>query len=146
MMADTKQTTPSIRQRAEGAYDDARERAVDAYDSARQAASKAGRKAEREFNEAPLVALGGGLALGAILAALLPISRREKQLLGPVTDRIRDTAGAAASAARDAGSARLGELGLTREKGNETMQSVVDGALDALRTSAKAAAGSVRGE
>ena len=137
---------PSLRERAGEAYDDARERAVEAYDQARAAARKAGRNASDQFSEAPFVALGGGLALGALIAALLPTSRRERELLGPVTDRIRDTATAAAGAARDAGSARLGELGITRERGNDVFKQVIDGAADALRASAKAAATSVRGE
>jgi Bacterial protein of unknown function (DUF883). len=137
---------PTLRARAEEAYDDARERAVEAYDQARTVARKAGRNASGQVSEAPFVALGGGLALGALIAALLPTSRRERELLGPVTDRIKDTASAAAEAARDAGTARLGELGITREKGGDVFKQVIDGATDALRASAKAAATSVRGE
>ena len=137
---------PSLRDRAGEAYDDARERAVEAYDQARATARSAGRNAGTQVSEAPFVALGGGLALGALIAALLPTTRRERELLGPVTDRIRDTATAAAGAARDAGTARLGELGITRERGGDVFKQVIDGATDALRASAKAAATSVRGE
>jgi ElaB/YqjD/DUF883 family membrane-anchored ribosome-binding protein len=137
---------PTLRDRAGEAYDDARERAVEAYDQARAAARSAGRNAGTQVSEAPFVALGGGLALGALIAALLPTTRRERELLGPVTDRIRDTATAAAGAARDAGTARLGELGITRERGGDVFKQVIDGATDALRASAKAAATSVRGQ
>lgn len=129
---------------SEGVLDSARDRAVEAYDSAREAARRAGRSANEQFDEAPLVALGGGLALGALIAALLPTSRRERELLGPVTERIKDSAAAAAQAARDAGTGRLGELGLTRDRGSEVLRQVVDGAADALRASAKAAATAVR--
>ena len=132
--------------RQDGLIDSARDRAVEAYDSAREAARRAGRSAGDQFSEAPLIALGGGLALGALIAALLPTSRRERELLGPVTDRIKDTATSAAEAAREAGTARLGELGLTRERGNDMVRQVVDGAADALRASAKAAATTVRGQ
>ncbi|WP_162888069.1 hypothetical protein [Sphingomonas mesophila] len=130
--------------RDEGLIESARERAVDAYDSAREAARRAGRSAGEQFDEAPLIALGGGLALGALIAALLPTTRRERELLGPVTDRIKDSAAAAADAAREAGSTRLGELGLTRDRGGDVLRQVVDGAADALRASAKAAATAVR--
>ena len=137
---------PTLRDRAGDAYDDARERAVEAYDEARLAARRAGRSASNQVGDAPLIALGGGLALGALIAALLPTSRRERELLGPVTDRIKDTATSAAQAARDAGTARLDELGLTRDRGGDVLRQVVDGATDALRASAKAAATTVRGE
>lgn len=130
--------------RPDGVLDSARDRAVEAYDSAREAARRAGRSAGDQFDEAPLVALGGGLALGALIAALLPTSRRERELLGPVTERIKDSASAAAQAARDAGTERLGELGLTRDRGGEVLRQVVDGAAEALRASAKAAATAVR--
>lgn len=132
--------------REDGVLGSARERAVEAYDSARDAARRAGDSANAQFNEAPFLALGGGLALGALIAALVPVSRRERELLGPVTDRIKDTATSAAQAAREAGTSRLGELGLTRDRGNDLIREIVDGATDALRTSARAAASTVRGE
>ncbi|MEO5578835.1 MAG: hypothetical protein ABIR25_07285, partial [Sphingomicrobium sp.] len=110
-------TEPSLRDRADNALDGARERAITAYDSARDGAAEASRKVSDQLGEAPLAVIAGGIAAGAILAALLPVSRREKQLLAPVTDSLRDKASAAVNAAKDAGSARLGELGLTRDAG-----------------------------
>lgn len=124
----------------------ARERAIAAYDSARDTAFAAGRKAGDQIGEAPLIVLAGGIAAGALIAALLPTSRRERELLSPVTDSLKDKAAAAVSAAKDAGQARLDELGLTRDAGGETIRKIVDGATDALRTSAKAAATNIRGE
>lgn len=116
-----------------------RERAIDAYDSAR-------RKATGGIDEAPLLALAGGLAAGAVLAALLPASRKERELLGPVADRIKDKAGDAVSAAKEAGQARLDELGLTRDKGSETLRTIFEGAGDAAKVSAEAAVTRLRGE
>lgn len=124
----------------------ARERAVQAYDSARDSAAAPGKKATDQLGEAPLIVLAGGIAAGAILAALLPTSRRERELLSPVTDSLKDKAAAAVNAAKDAGQARLDELGLTRDAGGETIRKIVDGATDALKVSAKAAATKVRGE
>jgi hypothetical protein len=114
-----------------------RTRAVEAYDSAR-------RKAGDGIGEAPLLALAGGLAAGAVLAALIPASRRERELLGPVAGRIKDKAGDAVSAAKDAGQARLDELGLSRDKGVETLRSIVEGAGDAAKASAEAAVSALR--
>ena len=115
-----------------------RTRAIEAYDSAR-------RKASGGIEDSPLLALAGGLAAGAVLAALLPTSRKEREVLGPVADRIKSTAGDAVNAAKDAGQARLDELGLTRDKGTDTLRSIVEGAGDAFKASAEAAVASIRG-
>ena len=116
-----------------------RERAIEAYDNAR-------RKATGGVDEAPLLALAGGLAVGAALAAIIPASRRERELLGPVAGRIKDRAGDAVSAAKDAGQARLDELGLTRDKGTETLRTILEGAGDAAKASAEAAVANIRGD
>ena len=117
----------------------ARQRAIDAYD-------RAGRKVEDGFNEAPLIALAGGLAAGALLAALLPRTESETRALRPTAKRLGGTARAAAGAAREAGSARLNELGLTAEKGLDTLRSILDSATDAAKASADAALGAARKE
>ena len=119
-------------------------RAKDAYDGARQTASDAGRRASDGIDEAPLIALAGGLAVGALLAALLPRSESEKRALRPVGEKLSGTAKAAASAAKEAGQSRLAELGLTPEKGRETMRSLFEGASDAAKTSAQAALSTAR--
>ena len=123
-----------------------RQRAIEAYDSARGRVSEAGGKAVDTLTEAPLIALAGGIAAGALLAALLPKSRAEQKLLGPVGERLTGSARAAADAAREAGSQRLEELGLTRDAGVDTIKSILKGAGDAAKTSAQAAFGSVRGK
>ena len=122
----------------------ARQKAIEAYDSARDRVSEAGQKAGDTLGQAPLIALAGGLAAGALLAALLPKSKAEQKVLGPVGERLTGTAKAAADAAREAGSQRLEELGLTRDAGVDTIKSILKGAGDAARTSAQAAIGTVR--
>lgn len=122
----------------------ARQRAVEAYDQARDGVSRVGRRAGDSIGEAPLLALAGGLAAGAVIAALLPRTRTESELLRPVGKRVKTSARAAAEAAREAGTAKLDELGLTRDKGMETLRQVLHGAGEAARTSAQAAVGAVR--
>ena len=118
---------------------DLRQRAVEAYDSARENTSDATRRAGDTISEAPLIALGAGLAVGALLAALLPTSRREREVLGPYADRVTGAARDAADAARRAGSDKLRELGLTPD-------AVAEKASEAARASAQAAAGRFRNE
>jgi len=122
----------------------AREKAIEAYDNARTSAASVGRKAGDGIGEAPLIALAGGLAIGALLAALLPKTTKEGELLGPMGEKLTGTARAAAEAAKDAGKARLEELGLTRDAGAETLKSILKGAGDATKASAQAALGAVR--
>lgn len=132
-------SSPNFRERAGEAYDGAREKAIEAYDSARERASAAREKAGKGIGEAPLLALGGGLALGALIAAVLPKTRTEDKLLGNVGGRITDTARTAADAAKEAGREKLAELNITREAGKGAMQSLIDGIGEAARTSSKAA-------
>ncbi|HZB69370.1 MAG TPA: hypothetical protein VE403_03300 [Sphingomicrobium sp.] len=121
-----------------------RQRAIEAYDGARDSVAEAGRKANDAIEDAPLIALAGGLALGAILAAILPRTQAETRALRPVGDKLAGTAKAAAEAAKEAGTSRLAELGLTREKGAETLRSIFEGASDAAKVSAQAAVGAAR--
>lgn len=116
-----------------------RQRAIEAYGSARNRASES-------LDEAPLIALAGGLAAGALIAALLPRTRTEERLVRPYANRAKETARSAAQAAKEAGRGRLNELGLTPDKGKDAVRSIIDGAREAVRASAKAASTSVRGE
>lgn len=122
----------------------ARERAIEAYDSARERAAEAGAKARDSLREAPLLTLGGGLAIGALLAALLPRTRTEEKLLGPVGGRLTDTARTAAEAAKEAGREKLAELNITRDAGASAVQSLIDGIGEAARTSGQAALDAAR--
>ena len=121
-----------------------RQRAIEAYDGARDSVAEAGRKANDAIDDAPLIALAGGLALGAILAAILPRTESETRALRPVSGKLAGTAKAAAEAAKEAGTSRLAELGLTREKGAETLRSIFEGASDAAKVSAQAALSAAR--
>ena len=126
-----------FRDRASDAYDGARAKAIDAYDSARE-------KSGNGIAEAPFAALGAGLALGAIIAALLPKTRVEDRLLGPVTDRVTTAGKAAVDAGKVAGRDKLNELIITRDAGKNVVQSLLDGLGAAARSSGEAALGAVR--
>ena len=114
-----------------------RQRAIEAYDSARE-------RAVDTLGEAPLIALAGGLAAGALIAALLPRTQTETRLVRPTARRVKDSARTALDAARDTGSRRLEELGISRDKGQETIRNLLEGLTDAARASANAATESVR--
>lgn len=109
-----------------------RQRAVDAYESARD-------RTVGTLSEAPLIALAGGLAAGALIAALLPRTGSETRLVRPTARRVKDTARAAYRAAKDTGEEKFEELGLTREKGEDTIRSLFKGVTEAAKASADAA-------
>ncbi len=121
-----------------------RQRAIEAYGNARDRVSSAGKRAGESIEEAPLIVLAAGLAAGAAIAALLPRTKAEDKLLKPVADRAKETARSAVQAAKDAGQGRLDELGLTRQKGSDTIRSIFEGAQEAAKASAQAAIGTVR--
>lgn len=135
-------------QRAADAYQSARERTSAAYSAARERAGSAyesaGRRASEGIDSNPLAAVAGGLALGAILGALLPRTEKEEQLLGPAGRRINDTAREAARAAREAGRQQLDELGLSKEGLRARLDELGDRAAGAARSTAGAAADRVK--
>ena len=57
-----------------------RQRAIEAFDQARGQTANA-------LAEAPLLALAGGIAAGALIAALLPRTDTEARLVGPTARR-----------------------------------------------------------
>jgi hypothetical protein len=114
-----------------------RQRAIEAYEGARD-------RAADTLGEAPLLALAGGIAAGALIAALLPSTKTETRLVRPTARRVKDSARAAVDAARDTGTQRLNELGISREKGEETIRNLLGGLTDAARASADAAVDAVR--
>lgn len=130
---------------AGGISSDVRRKALEAYDGAREGVEKAGRKTSDAIEESPLIALAGGIAAGALIAALLPRSAAEKKMLGPVTEKLGSRARDAAEAAKKAGSDRLKELGLTPDAGAEQLKSVLKSAGDAAKVSAKAAVSTAKG-
>jgi hypothetical protein len=118
---------------AADAYRLARERTAAAGSSARDA----GRRTIEGLESNPVAAVIGGLALGAVAAALLPKTRREDALLGDVGRRLTDSAREAARAATDAGRAQIDELGLTREGVRRKLDEFTDRAVGKVKASGK---------
>ena len=75
---------------------------------------------------------------------LLPRTDAETRLVRPTARRVKKSARAAFDAARDTGSQRLDGMGLNRQKGEETIRSLLDNLTEAARASANAAVDAVR--
>jgi hypothetical protein len=104
---------------AADAYQAARKRSSAFYGSARDTALDAGRRTAEGIESNPIMVVAGGLALGVLIGALVPASRRERQLFGPVGRRITDTA---------------------REAGREQLDDFTERAMETVRASAGAVA------
>ena len=98
------------RKRATGALETARERTATAYETARSRAVDATRQAGEQLAVYPVAAVVGGFAVGALLAALLPRSEREEQLLGTTGRRLTGAAREAVQKGLDAGKDQIEEI------------------------------------
>jgi len=98
------------RSRAAEAYETSRARTSAAFAGVRERAAGAGRWTGEEISANPIAAVAGGLALGALIAAILPRTEREAELLGGVGTRINDAAREATRTAVDAGRQQVEEL------------------------------------
>jgi hypothetical protein len=122
-----------VRQSAAEAYETARERTRAAFATTRDSVRGAGRRTADGVDANPVAAVIGGLALGAVVGALLPRSRREQALFGGVGRRVNQTAREALSAARDAGRKELDEMGISREGLHRRLDEFTDRAVGAVR-------------
>lgn len=84
--------------------------ADDLRERGRAALNQFGDQASTRIDSMPLVALAGGLALGALIASVLPQTDREADLLEPVGTKVTDAGRSAVDKAREAGKAKVDEL------------------------------------
>jgi hypothetical protein len=87
----------------------------------------------------PLVALLGGLALGAAIGSLLPRSDKEKAMLAPLGEKIGEAASAAIAAGRAAGAQAYEDSGFSADVLREQVVKLVGQATDAAGTIGTAA-------
>lgn len=122
----------------------AREKASALADSASETAAMARQKASDGVDANPVAALIGGLALGALAAAVLPRTRKEDELLGSVGGKINDKARTAAQAAMEAGQSKLDELGISKDSAMDKARELAQSAAGVVRETATAAASGVK--
>lgn len=109
-----------------------------------EAARVASRKAVESVETFPVAALLGGLAVGVAIGALLPRTRQEEELLGTIGGAITDRAKDAVNAARDAGQAKLDELGISTDAAGKQVGRLIDSIAQVAESAGSAAVDSVR--
>ena len=100
--------------------DDSSGRIAGAFQSARATTASAGRK----LTQNPVSTLAGGFAVGAVLGAVIPATRRERQALQPVGLKVSEAARGAARKAAETGRDKLNRL--TGEVVTQVGSKVVD--------------------
>lgn len=124
----TSPQTGDLRDRASAAYEDTRETIAGGID------------------QNPLALVIGGIALGAVVGALLPRTEREGELLGATGRRITDAASGALGAARTAGQDKLDELGINPNNAKQQLNTLFKSVAQAVQEAAGAATQSVKGD
>lgn len=119
-------------------------RVKDAAANARAVADRAVETAGATFDNRPLSAIGGALALGAVIAALLPPSKQEAAIVGPLGERVRASLDEALKAARQAGAGELTAAGVTFAAATNGLGGIVGSLAKAALAASGAAATSVR--
>lgn len=79
-------------------------------DRANAAFNQFGGTASTQIDNSPLIALAGGIALGALIAAVLPQSERELDLLEPVGSKVTTAGRNSVEKFREASKAKVDEL------------------------------------
>lgn len=93
--------------------------------------------AAERIDHHPIAALIGGVALGALLGAVFPVTQKERQKLGPLGRKVTDKAREAAHVATERGKAKLDELGFNRDNAKAQADRFVAGIKDVAAAARK---------
>jgi hypothetical protein len=122
----------------------ARDRVSVALEAAKVKTAEAARATSDGIGANPLTAVAGGIAVGAVIGALLPRTAQENKLLGAVSDQIKASAKDALVAAKAAGVAKLTEAGISGVAAQDKVQALIEGAASAVSSAGSAAHDSVK--
>lgn len=95
---------------AASAYESGRRSAGSSLSSARDTVSDATRKTKQSLTGNPVGALVGGFAVGALAGVIIPATRREKEALQPISQKLTDAARQAARQAAEASRDKMDRL------------------------------------
>ncbi len=134
----------SARAKASDAAMVAREKSADAVAATKRGAQVAVDKTATGIEQNPLAALIGGLAIGAIAAALLPRTSSEDKAIGKVGKKVRETASNAAGVARHTAKDQLSTLGLNADAARDQFKDIIGKIAKAATSAAEAAGDSLK--
>jgi hypothetical protein len=103
------------------------------------AKTKAKVKTNESIDKNPLAIVLGGIAIGAIVGALLPHTEREAKVLGKAGKKLNKKARKVADAAKAAGMEQVDNLGLNGDAMRTQFRELVSKAAVAVKAAAQAA-------
>lgn len=134
------------KQRAAALLGDGKTRAAEGVAATREMAKTAASKSEETITKNPLAVVAGGLALGALVGALLPKSKTETKYVGGTGKKINQTAKKAYDAAKDAGQQQIETLGLSKDSVQDQIKDLLGKAIEAAKSAAEAAGDAVKSD
>jgi len=132
-------TTAAAREQAAKAYESGREAAARGVNTSKEMAAKAVLRSGDTIDKNPLAIVIGGIALGAIVGALLPRTEREVKIMGKTGKKLNKKAKKMAEAAKDAGKNKVDSLGLNGDAIRIQFRELVGKAAEAFRAAGEAA-------
>jgi ElaB/YqjD/DUF883 family membrane-anchored ribosome-binding protein len=135
----TRKTSAAAREKAAEAYEKGREAAARGVQQSRDYAHKAAEKTHDGIDKNPLAIVLGGVALGAIVGALLPRTERETKLMGKTGKKLNKKAKEMAKAAKTAGMDKVDSLGLNGDAVRDQFRDLVSKAAEAVKAAGAAA-------
>jgi len=109
----TGEQTTGRRARARKGLEVGKQRARSASESLQRKIGQVGEASADAVAGRPLAAVAGAVAVGAAAAALIPVTRREAVVVGPLGERARGAIDQAVQSAKSAGIDHLTAQGLT---------------------------------
>jgi ElaB/YqjD/DUF883 family membrane-anchored ribosome-binding protein len=140
-----KSAGASARRNASAAVGRSKAAAARGVQSSKEMAKKAGKSTSQTIDANPLAIVAGGIAIGAILGALIPRSKREEKALGKAGKKLNKAAKRATEAAKAAGKEKVVDsLGLNQDALRDQFRDLVSKASEAVKAAGKAAADEAR--
>jgi ElaB/YqjD/DUF883 family membrane-anchored ribosome-binding protein len=137
--AKTTQSTAAARAKASEAYEKGKGAAASGVQQSRELARKAKDKTSDGIDKNPLAIILGGIAIGAIVGALLPRTERETKVLGKAGKKLNKKARKMAEAAKAAGKDQVESLGLNGDALRLQFRDLVSKAAVAVKAASQAA-------
>jgi ElaB/YqjD/DUF883 family membrane-anchored ribosome-binding protein len=133
------ETTSAARKKAADAYGISKEAATRGVQTSKELASRAAIKSGDTLDNNPIAMVIGGIALGAIIGALLPKSGREEQILSKTGKKFNGKIRDVAAAAKEAGKDKIDSLGINKDFARDQFRDLVGKATEAIKAAGQAA-------
>ena len=135
----TSKTAAAARSQATKAYESGREAASKGVATTKDIAARTMINSANSIDKNPLAIVLGGIALGAIVGALLPRTESEVKVLGKTGKKLNKKAKKMAEAAKDAGKNKIDSFGLNGDFVRDQFRDLVNKASEAVKAAGQAA-------